>query len=165
MDTDPIVFLPLSMDDAQAIASWRYLEEYSVYDISPEKAQSSIQYMLDPLSGYFAAYRLGELIGLCSIGIDGQVPNGVYDDSAIDIGAGMRPDLTGKHQGANFLRAVVTFVQSRKGSAVLRATIASWNTRALRAAAAVGFVEHGSFVTPDTKRFVILIRTSTTQNP
>jgi [ribosomal protein S18]-alanine N-acetyltransferase len=160
-----LAFLPLSKVDAQAITSWRYLEEYSAYNISAENAQSSMLYMVHPLNGYFAAYRAGELIGFCSIGIDRQVPSGVYDGSAIDIGAGLRPDLTGKHEGANFLRAVVTFVQSRKAGAMLRATIASWNTRALRAAAAVGFVEHRSFVTPDTKRFIILIRASVTQNP
>ena len=157
MDVAEIKFSPLSMFDAQTIVAWRYAEEYSTYNLVSGDSELSVRYMVNPTNGYFAAYRSTELIGFCSVGFDGQVPGGIYDESALDVGAGMRPDLTGKHRGSEFLRAVVSFVREQWDGAALRATIASWNTRALRAATNAGFVESARFITPDARTYIVLI--------
>ena len=108
-------FQKLSTLDAQTIAEWRYADEYSVYDIFDVAIESSVKYMIDPDSRFFGAYEDGKLVGFCSIGTDGQVRGGIYDESAVDIGAGMRPDLVGRHRGSLFLRSVVDFVESEIG--------------------------------------------------
>lgn len=150
-------FEPLSVADAEAIAAWRYPDEWSAYDIPTSERESSVLYMSDPKNGYFAIRRGGELIGFCSVGPDGQVAGGRYDASALDVGAGLRPDLVGQRRGADFLREVISFLRSRHDQVPLRATIASWNGRALRAAQSVGFVPHSSFVNPDGREFTILV--------
>lgn len=92
-------FRALTREDAGRIADWRYPDEYGMYDIPSDDRESSVEYMLDPASGYFGAYDDGELVGFCSMGPDGRVPGWDYDDSAVDVGAGMRPDLTGRGRG------------------------------------------------------------------
>jgi len=104
-----------------------------------------------------AVRRTGEFIGFCSFGEDGRVPGFDYDDSAVDVGAGMRPDLTGRGDGARFLTAILAFARDDLGCTNLRATIAAWNERALRAARAAGFEEQTRFETPDGRRFVVLL--------
>jgi RimJ/RimL family protein N-acetyltransferase len=153
-----VTFRQLSAPDAEAIARWRYADEYSVYDISDETRESSVQYMTTSGNRFFGAYEGEELVGFCSVGSDGQVAGGVYDGSAVDIGAGMRPDLVGRHGGGKFLRSIIEFVGSEIGGGSLRATIASWNERALRAAKAVGFIPQITFVRSDGKQFIVLVR-------
>jgi ribosomal-protein-alanine N-acetyltransferase len=153
-----VKFRQLSALEAEAIIRWRYTDEYSVYDISDASMESSVKYMIDPGNRFFGAYEDEELVGFCSIGTDGQVPGGLYDRSAMDIGAGMRPDLVGKHGGGRFLRSVIEFVESETGGGNLRATIASWNERALRAVRAVGFIPQNTFIGSDGKQFTIVVR-------
>ena len=155
---DHLKFQKLSILNAEAIASWRYAGEYSAYDISDVAMESSVHYMIDSGNRFFGAYEDEELVGFCSIGTDGQVRVGAYDESAADIGADMRPDLVGRRRGSLFLRSVVDFVESEIGAGNLRATIASWNERALRAARAVGFLRQSTFIRSDGKEFTVLVR-------
>jgi len=151
-------FRVLSREDAGQIADWRYSGEYAIYDIPVQDRASSIEYMLDPANGYFGAYRGSELVGFCSIGPDGRVPGWEYDESAVDVGAGMRPDLTGLGQGGAFLSQAFRFAESRVGQRSLRATIASWNERALTAARQLGFVPVAAFHNPLGRPFTVLVR-------
>ena len=155
---DSLEFRVLSREDAGQIADWRYSGEYAIYDIAAEERESSIEYMLDPANGYFGAYRGAELVGFCSIGPDGRVPGWEYDESAVDVGAGMRPDLTGQGQGVAFLMQAFRFAGSRVGQESLRATIASWNKRALTAAQHLGFAPVAAFRNPAGRPFTVLVR-------
>ncbi|MCY7399402.1 MAG: hypothetical protein LH477_00300 [Nocardioides sp.] len=60
--------------------------------------------LLDPEVGYHAVMAEDRLIGFRSFGPDGQVPGWEYDDSALDTGGGLRPELTGQSLG----RAVIS---------------------------------------------------------
>ena len=151
-------FEPISASDAEAVCRWRYADELAQYDIPSEELHESVEYMTDRTNGYFAVRRGDELIGFCSVGADGRVPGGVYDDSAVDVGAGMRPDLVGKHRGSDFLREVITFVDTVADGKPLRASIASWNKRALAAAHAAGFEPCETFVSTSGIEFTILLR-------
>lgn len=156
--SERLEFRALSSQDAGQIAGWRYAGQYAVYDLPADERDSSIAYMLDPANGYWGAYRDGVLIGFCSMGPDGQVPGFDYDDSALDVGAGMRPDLTGQGQGATFLGQALEFAVSTVGPGSLRATIASWNKRALTAARHLGFAPVATFNNPAGRPFVVLVR-------
>lgn len=150
----------LSREDAEEVASWRYPGRHAMYDTPDDAQASSVESMLDAASGYTGIHQHGELIGFCSIGDDGKVPGWDYDESAVDIGAGMRPDLIGEGNGARFLGEVVRFATNETGPR-LRATIAAWNTRALRSAESVGFTPVGSFDGPDGMTFTVLVRDGT----
>jgi len=70
----------------------------------------------------------------------------------------MRPDLTGHGRGASFLEQALAFVASRVGNFPLRATIASWNQRAQRAAVRNGFAPIDELHRPDGMPFTVFVR-------
>jgi ribosomal-protein-alanine N-acetyltransferase len=97
------------------------------------------------------------LIGFCTFGQDARVPGGDYAASALDIGLGVRPDLTGKGHGTEIVTAVVDFAMRTFEPQRLRVTIAEWNTRAQRVWERNGFVPQSRFVaiTWTQKPFII----------
>ena len=153
---------PLDPPSALAILAWRYERPYDLYDGSPEDP-AALAALLDPANRYHAAFAEGALAGFCCFGPDARVPGGGYDDDDVDVGAGLRPDLTGRGSGAAFLRDVVALGERLAGGARLRATVAAFNRRAQRACARVGFAEVARFRRPgDGAEFAILLRRAST---
>jgi [ribosomal protein S18]-alanine N-acetyltransferase len=74
-----------------------------------------------------------------------QVPGGEYDDSALDSGGSLRPDLTGKGLGREANRTGLEFGAQVFRPRAFRVTIASFNARAQRVIAALGFRPAGTF--------------------
>lgn len=150
---------PLSAADAEAISRWRYTGPHAVYD-EPEGGEAgSARYKLDPANGFHAVVGPEGLVGFCSFGQDARVPGGMYDDDALDIGAGMDPALVGQGHGRAFLGAIVAHATTELQAGKLRATIACWNERALRAARSVGFEPVSTFRSQQGVEFTILLRT------
>src|SRR5258708_16244529 len=87
------------------IATWRYPAPYDCYDM----AGASAAFIATPESGFYALTDGDALIGFRSFGADGRVPGGDYDDSALDTGGGLRPDLTGKGLGRAAIRTGLEF--------------------------------------------------------
>ena len=79
------------------------------------------------------------------------------DDEALDVGAGLRPELTGQGHGAAFLGAILEFGRRHFATRGFRATIASWNERALRMAERAGFERGPRFVSPAGVEFTVLL--------
>ena len=110
-------------------------------------------------SGYHAVVADDRLIGFRSFGVDGRVPGWDYDDSALDTGGGLRPELTGRGLGRSVISAGLAFGRERFSPAAFRVTIASFNTRALRTVGALGFERVASFeAARDGRPFDILVR-------
>lgn len=109
--------------------------------------------------------RDDELVGFCSFGEDGRVPGFDYDETAIDVGAGLRPDWTGRGEGAAFLSAIVGFARDELGLVRLRVTVADWNERALRAVRSLGFQDSTRFERADGRSFLVLLSNGDRRNP
>jgi RimJ/RimL family protein N-acetyltransferase len=152
-------FRPFTEQDAQTVASWRYPEPYAAYDLDPWN-RDVLAALLRPENHYHAILREGEVIGFLCLGEDGRVPGWNYDDSALDLGMGLRPDLTGQGQGSAFLAGVISFVLRQHAAATLRATVVSWNQRALHLCLSAGFRETARFnsTREEQTEFVVLVR-------
>lgn len=105
----------------QDISRWCYAAPYGVYDMIGAIPDE----LLDPKVGYHAFMAEDRLIGFRSFGPDGQVPGWEYDDSALDTGGGLQPELTGQGrvQQHRAVRAGVrghrlTYVPERLGQIV-----------------------------------------------
>lgn len=155
IDPRSIHIAPLTREHAEDVATWRYDAPYDVYDMvgtDPEE-------LLQPEAGYHAVVAGDHLIGFRSFGPDGQVPGWDYDDSALDTGGGLRPELTGQGHGRSAISAGLAFGRVRFSPAAFRVTVASFNTRALRTVEFLGFERVGSFkAARDARSFEVLVR-------
>lgn len=140
---------------AADIVTWRYPAPYDCYDV----VDVAPAFFLDPGNGFFALVSGAELIGFRSFGPDGQVPGGLYDDSALDTGGGLRPALTGQGLGRSAIATGLEFGRRTYAPRAFRVTVASFNARALRVVTSLGFQPVSSFAaTTDGRRFEILVR-------
>jgi RimJ/RimL family protein N-acetyltransferase len=143
--------------DVRALAAWRYPPPYDIYNI--EDAPALASYLCGPARGYFALRAGGELVGFCCFGGEGQVPGGDYSAPALDIGIGVRPDLTGHGRGREFMGAVLAFAAERYPPQTLRLTVAAFNARARRLYRNLGFQIIHHFIAAHSGRdFVVMLR-------
>jgi ribosomal-protein-alanine N-acetyltransferase len=150
-----VLIVPMTAEFAADIVTWRYDAPYDCYDMT----SSDPAFLQDPASGYFALTDGRGLIGFRSFGADGQVPGGDYDDSALDTGGGLRPELTGQGLGREAISTGLQFGSREFAPAAFRVTVATFNQRARRVVEALGFRAAGQFAAAtDGRSFEILIR-------
>ena len=140
---------------AAELAGWRYPAPYQCYDL----VGADPGYFADPANGFLALVDdAGALIGYRSFGPDGRVPGGAYDDTALDTGGGLRPDLTGRGLGREAIAVGLAYGRAEFRPAAFRVTVASFNTRARKVVESLGFTHQGDFAaTTDGKRYDILL--------
>ena len=154
-------FRPINRHDVRVITGWRYEPPYDFYHMNHPPTEEDVTEFLDPK---FAFYTVNGEEGLttvafCSFGSDGQVDGGDYNLPCLDIGMGVRPDLTGKGLGSELVSAVCDFATKKFSPLALRVTIAEFNVRALRVWQKAGFREASRFTaTGSGIEFVILSR-------
>ncbi len=153
-------FQSLRKSDALEIIRWKYDPPYDVYNLRAEEEENGVRYFLDPKNGFFGIHaENGELVGFCSFGPDARVPGGDYAMDALDIGLGIRPDLTGRGSGSEYIGAVLEFAERRFMPERFRVTIAAFNERALKTWKKAGFAEAEEFLRKnDGRKFFILIK-------
>ena len=142
---------------AAEMTTWRYPGPYQFYDF----VGADPGYFADPANGFRALVDdAGALLGFRSFGPDGRVPGGTYDDSALDTGGGLRPDLTGLGQGLG-RQAIATglaYGRDRFRPAAFRITVAAFNTRARHVVESLGFEHTATFnATTDGTKYDILV--------
>ena len=125
--------------DAQAVATWRYPDEYSLYDADADPGD--LAELLDPAGWgkrYFAADELAKrtLAGVLVVKLTGRVA---------EIGLGLRPGLTGRGLGESFLRACLHFAAAALGARSCTLAVAAFNRRAITVYERAGFREAGRF--------------------
>ena len=119
---------PTVRADAELFCTWRYGGLYTMYDQRPELRAN----YLEPSFRYHSVSDArGALVGFCCFGADARVLGITYDDSALDIGLGMAPALTGQGLGAVFVAAIIHFAEANYHPAALRLTVAAFNRRAI----------------------------------
>ncbi len=157
---------PLAEEHVAQILGWRYEPPYDIYNMGEKPPDSdelteAIEYFLQSEYHFQAILRqpTAELVGFCSFGSDGQVAGGDYSETAVDIGMGLHPTLTGRGLGEMFVGAAVDFAQKRFVPPRLRVTIAEFNRRAQIVWQRHEFVPVQEFCADVGKRpFIIYVR-------
>ncbi|WP_255437480.1 GNAT family N-acetyltransferase [Thalassobacillus sp. CUG 92003] len=113
----------MTQREAEEIASWHYPSDYAFYDMEADK--EDYEEFIDPAlrKHAFSVWGQGGLIGFFSF-------NPVNDET-VDIGLGMRPDLTGKGLGEAFLIEGLAFAAHKLKPAQFTLSVASFNHRAI----------------------------------
>lgn len=128
----------MSEDEAEAVISWTYPGEYAFYDMErdvEDMAELRATHVRE--AKYFSALRNGELIGFFELDVDGDV---------VEVGLGLRPDLTGKRLGESFLERGLAFARERYEPARFRLRVAAFNKRAIELYERAGFVTDRRYV-------------------
>ena len=122
---------------AEAIARWRYEGPYAFYDLDGDGLREfmdesrwgdvlfSVRDERDDVVGFFEFNRAG------------------YE---LEIGLGLRPDLTGRGFGEEFMAVGLHFARRRYRPRRFRLAVAAFNERAVRVYERAGFVQTGTHV-------------------
>ncbi len=127
-------FRQMNEQDARVIAEWHYEGPYTFYDWDQDA--DDLAELLNPRSWegtYYAVFDgQGELAGFFTFMKDGET---------IEIGLGLRPDLTGKGKGVGleFVEAGLEFAKSKYAVSAFRLRVATFNQRAIRVYEQTGF--------------------------
>ncbi len=152
-------FHPMNESIAWQISGWRYDPPYNIYDCNSEDVEGHLEEFLQPENHYYSVWSQEEFIGFRCFGKEAQVPGGNYSANALDMGGGIRPDLTGIGLGPKIMKAAMEFAKLHFHPQAFRATVAAFNQRAIKACEKVGYRRTDTFRNPNTHReFVILMR-------
>ena len=124
---------PLDEQRAREMVSWRYEPPYDVYNFACDEATvtAAVGYYIDPQNGVFAMVDSESgFIGFCSFGEDAKVGGGDYRVNALDIGMGIRPDMTGRGNGTIYASAAIDYAKIQFDPINLRIAVAKFNERA-----------------------------------
>jgi len=151
-----LTFRPIAAEDLPDLLTWKYDPPYDVYDMGHGFVDGTLdeailakaeEYFLNPIYHFFSLVDADSemLAAVVSFGLDGQVSGGDYSEEALDIGFAVRPELTGRGMGGDFVGAVIDFAIRTFQPPKLRATIAIFNGRARRVWEKHGFQPVSSF--------------------
>lgn len=146
---------------ARDIITWHYPQPYQMYGLQDESAaEDVVAYLLNPQNRiYRIDNEFGKFLAFCSYGEDARVCGGNYEDDALDVGLGLRPELTGQGLGPRIIGEILAYALDHFPVRSFRVTIAAFNQRAQKA-----WNHHGFQKTQDFRRsydqfpFVILTR-------
>jgi len=132
--------VPMTEEDAQRIVSWHYEAPYDFYNMDHDP--EDLAELLDPQSWketYFSVQsEQNELVGFFSYRW--------ADNETVEIGLGLRPDLTGKGLGSAFVHSEIAFAQTHFSATQVRLRVATFNHRAIRVYQQAGFILGETFM-------------------
>jgi ribosomal protein S18 acetylase RimI-like enzyme len=129
---------------AGEVATWRYDAPYDFYDTASDPADAAE--MRDPAKA--AHYR-------AVLGASGSLEAFWYfdwHDDVVEVGIGLRPDLTGRGLGEAFMRAQLEYASQAWQPVTFRLFVTAWNERAIRLYDRLGFGE----VARETRHFELV---------
>lgn len=143
---------------ARAVQRWRYVPPYDFYN-----GQDSAEAFQELIGGDYLALAGPEgVTAFVCTGYPARIPHYRYieEDRTIDLGLGVRPDLTGRGGGRAFVNDVLELLPTLPTSPPemrVRLTVADFNRRAIRVYQGVGFQECGAFLW-SRQRWVVMMR-------
>jgi [ribosomal protein S18]-alanine N-acetyltransferase len=125
-------FAPTDDEEAREISRWHYQPPYDFYDWTNDP--DDLEELLDPArreGSYFSASDAeGNLVGFFQFETAGQT---------VDVGLGLRPDLTGRGLGPEYLLAGLEFARERFSPERFTLSVATFNERAIAVYERCGF--------------------------
>ncbi|MET3695898.1 acetyltransferase (GNAT) family protein [Bacillus oleivorans] len=147
----------MTEDIAKVVLDWRYEPPYDFYN-SVVKEENMVELLEHGYLGVFD--ENDQVIGFFCTGSAAQVPvghlHGVYREDFIDIGLGLRPDLTGKGLGYSFLLFILGYLETVFQNKRFRLTVAAFNKRAIHLYKKAGFHPFTEFDT-DSGGFLVMV--------
>jgi [ribosomal protein S18]-alanine N-acetyltransferase len=131
----------MTVEYAREILQWQYESPYELYN--NELNNDGLKEFMD---GTYVAVvdEKNQLTGYYCTGKNALVPAGnqygAYIETMIDVGIGLKPELTGAGRGRSFFTFILQNIELENNKSLpLRLTVASFNQRAIKLYENVGF--------------------------
>lgn len=129
-------FHPLRLRDALAASSWRYPDEYAMYNLAlaPLLVATTLRGPLAALAGvayYAVTTDTDSLVGVFSL---------IRRGGDVEIGVGLRPDLNGRGLGLTYVCAGLEVARQRYRPQTFSLHVATFNRRAITVYERAGFL-------------------------
>ncbi|MCA0985394.1 GNAT family N-acetyltransferase [Halobacillus yeomjeoni] len=134
-------FFPLPQEDALRVAEWKYPDPFSFYDMTAD--EEDYEGFINPekrSQHTHGVYEEGELIGFFTFH-----PN---ENGGVDIGLGLRPDLSGKGFGRTFVEEGLSYAHKHYNPTEFTLSVAAFNERAIVVYERAGFEKKDKFIQP-----------------
>ncbi|HLL98754.1 MAG TPA: GNAT family protein [Rubrobacteraceae bacterium] len=127
------VFRPMNDEEAREISGWSYDPPYDFYDATSDPGD--LAELLDRKrrqeGAYYAAFdERGALVGFFQFEKKGRI---------VEVGLGLRPDLTGRKLGLGFMLAGLEFARRHFSPTGFQLSVATFNERAILVYERAGF--------------------------
>ena len=133
------IFKEMTQEQAEEIAStWHYEGEYSFYDISAD--EDDLAEFLNPekrAGSYYIVKQNDEELGFFSFAVEAD---------SVDIGLGMKPELTGRGNGLEFTKVGVEYAVLKYNPQEITLSVATFNERAIKVYKKAGFTPVSTFM-------------------
>jgi ribosomal-protein-alanine N-acetyltransferase len=125
-------FRPMRKQDALVVAGWRYEPPYSFYnaDSDPDDLAELLNCEASDCAYYAVIDEMDKLVGFFCFD---------HNANTVEVGLGLRPDLTGQGIGRSFVKVGLAFAQKQFAPALFRLAVATFNERAIQVYRALGF--------------------------
>ena len=132
---------PMLQVEAEIIANWKYSGIYSFYDMTADEEDYQ-EFINEETRGEhaFSVYERGKLIGFYSLTS--------VESETVDLGLGLRPDMTGQGIGGSFLQKALDYAELHYGARSFTLSVATFNERAIRVYKNAGFKVIHTFMQP-----------------
>ncbi|WP_067724725.1 GNAT family N-acetyltransferase [Oceanobacillus damuensis] len=154
----PLKVVSMNQHYAVEALCWKYEKPYDFYN-NILTSDAIVELLSNKYYAVLDDYNV--LIGFFCTGRSAQVPAGdamaVYDEDCVDIGIGMKPELTGKGKGYEFFSIILSFVCEKHRDKDIRLTVATFNERAIHLYEKFGFVQKAVFHSDETE-FITMIK-------
>jgi [ribosomal protein S18]-alanine N-acetyltransferase len=146
---------PFTETEAARVAGWRHPPPFDVYG----SADAGLFQRRGPDGeGYYPAVDDdGRLVAFAVIGAEARVLGQEPADGVVDVGMGVRPDLTGRGRGGALVGQVVALAAEMTGATAALAAVAVFNERSLALCRTAGFRDVRRFAGPGERTFVELV--------
>ena len=132
-------FRQMEDEEALEISGWHYEPPYDFYDATSDA--DDLQELLDPKrrkDAYFSVFDEDSvLVGFFQFERAGKT---------VDVGLGMRPDLTGQGLGVEYLLAGLEFARGRYAPDRFTLSVATFNERAILVYERAGFRRNNEYM-------------------
>src|SRR4051794_10072638 len=117
--------------EARAVADWHYDPPYTFYDWAADGDDLALLLGKKSREGrFFSALDDEELVGFFEFQQQGDT---------VVVGLGLKPDLTGRGFGEEYVEEGLAFARERFGPKEFRLAVAAFNARAIRVYERAGF--------------------------
>lgn len=145
-------------EEAVELARWVYPPPWDRY--SHDSADPALYLTRGPHGeGYHPALDVdGEVVGFCVLGAEARIPGQHPEPGTVDLGMGVRPDLTSGGLGTVLLEQALALAAAQPGHRRTRVVVAADNTRSFALCRRAGFDTAGRLAGPGGREFHELVR-------